>query len=344
MAEETTQTSAMPSFEQTLQYYKQFQEQETRLPLEIEQEPQEVAGMREQYDKMIGQYETQVKGIQEDPGFNVDYSAAIGEYKQAFEKTKGRILEQAGMAIKKQAMEADAYFGSTGSDQRSSARLKMANDLYQGMYQTAFQNIGAIYDKQAETILGTQVAETNKQLEASMGKAAAIAEVTGQASTLYANTLSEINKNYLGRLSAAVQYATDSANLQGDMLGFITNQAQLKYQYDKANLDAALSVYKERPALFYGDISMGKTTGVRATGDVAASTTAETSDFFNPSGMIARYAAIGNLKQVTAARDAALRQAQAEADLSGYGYLGSNKNAQVRQNPVEAYRQGISQF
>lgn len=202
------------------------------------------------YSTLMGKFNDQLKAIEENPDFQVDFGEAIGEYEGRMEDVRGRITESALASVSKAAMEADAYLGSVGSDQRSAARSRMASNVKREMMQTTFQTIAGIYKSEADTILSAKVSQETTQLQAATSKSQAIAQLLGQSAGLYSAQLNAESQMYTARLSAAVQMA---GLLQRDEIA----DKELKYKYDAENLKAALSVYNRSPAGFEGSLAMG---------------------------------------------------------------------------------------
>jgi len=203
---------------------------------------EDMFGMKQTFDNMMSEYTSQISGIEENEALSVDYGASIAKIKSGFEANKDQIMSSALLGIKKQAMEADAYFGSSQSDQRSSARFKMASSMKTSMMQAAFGQISSIYDNQIKAIVGLEVDEQKTNAELAVKKATLISDITGQASALYANVFGTVSQSYTERLKASVQFASDQVGHEESVLEYGLAKEQLQFSRESANLQSALTL------------------------------------------------------------------------------------------------------
>jgi len=215
---------------------------------------EDMFGMQQTYDNMMGEFTSQISGIENGDAMEVDYGASIAQIKSGFESNKEQIMGSALLGIQKQAMEADAYFGSAQSDQRSSARFKMASSMKNSMMQAAFGQIASVYDNQMKAIVGLQVDEQKTNAQLAVQKATLISDITGKASSLYANVFGTVSQSYTERLKASVQFASDQASQEMAILSYGQKQQELQFSRENANLQAAVTLLSSPGGSYYDSL------------------------------------------------------------------------------------------
>lgn len=207
-------------------------------PIEFESEPTEIKQMRDEYSALGTNIDQQIAQIQQTE-VGVDVNALTGELTKNLEETKGRMVESAMASVKKAGVDMDAYFGGATSDQRSSARLRMASSMKNNMMQGAFQAIAAVNTDGIKSIVSTQMEGAKINLQALATKSSAIAELTGQANQMYLGVLSAVNDNYQARLSASVKWAEIEATARGQDIAASLQREQMKTSERTALLTSA---------------------------------------------------------------------------------------------------------